>query len=183
VTVAQATAISPDVYVAEDRIVQVGQSDVEFLKEQVHRSERKRVRLCAHKDLEDRLQEMVIVFAAGTYIRPSRHINKEESVHIVEGLADFVFFDETGRITEVIPLGDYASARQFYCRTPESMYHTMLVRSDVLVVQETTQGPFRRSDTLFAPWAPEDHDTAAVGKYIMRLAIEVDEFLRRKGKP
>lgn len=178
----RAKVMTPDVYVAQQQIVNVRRADVEFLKNRVHGSPRRRVRLCAHEDTEDRLQEMVITFARGSYIRSSYHVNKEESMHIIEGAADFVFFDEGGHTTEVVPLGDYASGRQFYCRTPEGAYHTLLIRSDVLVVQETTQGPFRRSDTIFAPWAPEDQDAAAVGKYMESLAMEADEFIRRKAK-
>ena len=168
--------ITPDVYVAHGPIVTVDCLDVEFLKERVQGSSRKRTRLCAHKDTDDRLQEMMIAFARGSYIRPSRHVNKEESIHIIEGAADFVLFDEDGRVREVIPLGDDSSGRQFYCRTPEGTYHTVLIRSDVLVVQETTQGPFRRSDTVFAPWAPEDGDAVSTEEYLRQLAREVDRL-------
>ena len=173
-------AINDAVYVAEDQIVNWGQSDVEFLKARAHQNDRKRVRLCAHKDIKDRLQEMVIAFARGSYIRPSKHIGKEESMHIIEGVADFIFFDEKGNITDVIPLGEFSSGRRFYCRTPEAVYHTLLIQSDVLVIQETTQGPFTRSDTIFATWAPEDQDATTVEKYMKRIATEVESFNRKK---
>ena len=176
----RAKAISADVYVADEPIVKVGRSAVQFLKERVLESGRKRVRLCAHKDIADRLQEMIIVFGKSSYIRPSRHIGKEESVHIIEGVAEFVFLDGDGRVTDAIPLGAFNSGREFYCRTPESVYHTLIIRSDIFVVQETTQGPFRRSDTTFASWAPEDSDAMAVGRYMTQLTGTVDEFLRLK---
>jgi cupin fold WbuC family metalloprotein len=174
-----AHATAPDVYISQDAIVSVGPPSVQFLTERVRASERKRVRLCAHKTVEDRLQEMVIAFSRGSYVRPSRHIGKEESIHIIEGLADFVFLDSSGAITAVIPLGPYGSGRAFYCRTPEGVYHTVLIRSDAFVVQETTQGPFKRSDTEFAPWAPADSQTEAVGPYLERLANEARQFLER----
>lgn len=177
---ARSKTINDAVYVAEEPIVCMSRNDAEFLKARVGQNERKRVRLCAHKDTEDRLQEMLIAFDRNSYIRPSKHINKEESMHIVEGIADFIFFDEEGNVTDVIPLGDYFSGRRFYCRTPDSVYHTLLIRSDTFIIQETTQGPFQRSDTVFAPWAPQDQDTAGVGKYMECLAVKVKNFRSRQ---
>jgi cupin fold WbuC family metalloprotein len=172
----KAKAINNAVYIAEDQIVHIGQSDIEFLKSKAEQTDLKRTRLCAHKNIEDPLQEMIITFAQGSYIRPSKHIGKEESIHIIEGRAEFVFFDEEGNIIDVIPLGDFSSGREFYCRTPESTYHTVLIQSDRFVVQETTQGPFRKSDTLFAPWAPEDGDVAGVKQFIKNLILKVEQF-------
>lgn len=172
---------TPDVYIAEARFVSVDLGDIEFLKKRVHETPRKRVRLCAHKDTEDRLQEMFIVFARGSYIRPSYHVNKEESMHIVDGAADFVVFDSDGAVREVVPVGDDGTGRRFYCRTPEGEYHTLLIRSEVLAIQETTQGPFRRSDTVFAEWAPADDDVRAVRSYMAQITDRVDDFVRTHG--
>ncbi|MBX9633944.1 MAG: hypothetical protein K2X44_03095, partial [Magnetospirillum sp.] len=47
----------------------------------------------------------------------------------------------------------------YYFRLSESRYHTMVVRSDVVVYHEITGGPFNRADTQFAPWAPSDRDS------------------------
>ncbi len=170
-------ASSKEVYVADESIVSVGRPEMELLKERVRDNERKRIRLCAHKDIEDKLHEMFVVYVGETYVRPNNHLNKDESLHILEGSADFVFFDEVGNITDVIPLGGYASGRRFYCRVPESAYHTLLIRSDFFIFHETTRGPFRRSATVFAPWAPRENDLAAVGEYMERLARTVDVLL------
>jgi len=172
-------AVSEEVHIADERIVHLGRSDVESLKARVHATARKRIRLCAHKAVEDTLHEMFVVYVKETYVRPNKHLGKDESLHILEGMADFVFFDDAGNITEVVPLGDFSSGRQFYCRIPDSAYHTLLIRSDVIVIHESTPGPFERADTIFAPWAPEEVDVAAVEEYVARLA----SCLQSKEKP
>src|SRR3989338_2671222 len=173
----QTKAISKEVYVADERIVNLGAKEIEFLKSQVYQNERKRVRLCAHKNVEDKLHEMFVVYVKETYVRSNKHIKKEESLHIIEGAADFVFFDEEGNITNVVPLGNYSSGRQFYCRIPESVYHTFIIRSDIIVIHESTPGPFRREDTVFASWAPEEGDRIRVEKFMNELEKKVSDLV------
>ena len=169
--------ISKEVFYADEPLVNVGRQDIEFLKARVGDTEHKRIRLCAHKDVEDDLHEMFIVLSKETYIRPAKHLGKAESLHVVEGRADAVFFDERGSITQVIPLGDYSSGLRFYYRIGEPVYHTLLIRSDPFIFHETTRGPFRRADTVFAPWAPDERDVAAVGEYMERLARIIADIL------
>lgn len=175
----QTKSLSPEACVADESIVHIGRSDIDFLKQKVHASARRRTRLCAHKDTADRLHEMFVVYLKDTYIRPNKHIKKDESLHILEGSADFVFFDEKGCVIEVVPLGDYASGRQFYCRIPESIYHSFVMRSDSIVIHESTPGPFDRADTVFAPWAPEEGD-AAIGDFMKRVEAEAASFAGKR---
>jgi cupin fold WbuC family metalloprotein len=175
--------ISKEVFYADELLANVGHQDIEFLKARVGDTERKRIRLCAHKDVEDDLHEMFIVLSKETYIRPAKHLGKAESLHVVEGRADAVFFDEAGNVTDVIPLGNYSSGRRFYYRIAEPVYHTLLIRSDPFIFHETTRGPFRRSDTVFAPWAPEESDVVAVGEYMERLARKVANILLPQDDP
>jgi hypothetical protein len=72
-------------------------------------------------------------------------------------------------------MGPLASGRPFFYRIASPLFHTLLIRSSVLVFHETTGGPFRRSDTLFAPWAPEDGDPAAVTRFL----ADLEEHVRR----
>ena len=84
-----------------------------------------------------------------------------------------VVFDDNGRIEKLMELGDYASGRTFYYRMTEPSFHTLIIRSDVLVFHETTDGPFDRKDTLFASWAPEDGDADGVGRYLTDLEEKI----------
>jgi len=168
----------PEVFVADEHIVSVGKKEVDFLKSVVPTTERKRIRLCTHKELENGLHEMFVVYTNMTYVKPNQHIHKDESLHILEGEADFIFFDDHGNITEIIPLGDYNSGRQFYVRVPAFAWHSMVMRSETLVIHECIPGPFRREDTVWAPWAPMETDTAEVNKFIDRLKSSADAAQR-----
>ena len=172
-----------EVFYADEPIVRVGSPEIEFLKERAEQNERKRARLCAHTCTDDKLHEMVIVLKKEAYIRPHKHLNKTESFHIIEGMVDVVIFDEDGRIVDVVEMGDYSTARNLYYRLSDPYYHTVLIRSDFLVFHETTDGPFDRSKSIFAPWAPEETDYTAGREYTMRLTQEVESFLASGKRP
>ena len=160
-----------------DSVLGVGRTEIEYLKERAGQNRRKRMRLCAHRDVGDSLHEMFIVHQKDTYVRPHLHTNKSESLHVIEGSVDVVIFDDDGNINGVSRLGDYSSGLPFYHRVSDPRYHTLLIRSDTLVFHETTNGPFRKSDTTWAPWAPAQNDTGAQPTYMERLAREVEDFV------
>jgi cupin fold WbuC family metalloprotein len=168
--------VSSEVCIAEERIVKIGREEVDALKRFLAEAPRGRTRLCAHRDVGEALHEMLIALRRGVYIRPHRHLGKNESFHIVEGLVDVVVLDEGGSISEVVTMGDYGSGRNFYYRLSNPCYHTLLIRSEVLVVHETTSGPFRKEDTEFAPWAPEETDFVAAQEFMSNLSRGVDRF-------
>src|SRR6476469_6082628 len=102
-----------EVLYEEDRIVELdGQAIAELVK-RADRNPRQRIRICSHPGVEDKLHEMLIVHARGTYVRPHKHLGKSESFHVVEGVVDVVLFDDQGGITKIIPMGDYRSGAKF----------------------------------------------------------------------
>jgi cupin fold WbuC family metalloprotein len=165
--------INDEVYVAEDRIVRIGQEWMTFLKESAVASLRRRARICAHRSNEDRLHEMLIAICADSYIRPHKHLGKSESFHIVEGIVDIVVFDDDGAIREVIALGDATSGRSFFYRLSDSLFHTLLIRSEVLVVHEVTNGPFQRDEAVLAPFAPPEDRREEARAYIAAVSRAV----------
>ena len=166
-----------EVLFADDRIVEVRREDVGVLKWRAEANQRKRIRLCGHPGVDDALHEMFIVHRKDTYVRPHKHLNKVESLHVIEGSVDIVIFDEGGNVVRVSRLGDYSSGWPFYHRLGEPLYHTLLVSSDTLVFHETTTGPFMAEDTAWAPWAPEASDGTGQTAYLKRLSHAVDHFL------
>jgi cupin fold WbuC family metalloprotein len=168
--------ISEEVLVAENSVVQVERTLFDTLKMQAAKSPLHRARLCTHKDAQDRLHEMFIVLARPVYIRPHRHFHKTESFHVMEGSSVFFFFDDAGAIEQVIPVGDAASGRPFYIRNDDSRFHTHLITSDFLVFHEITNGPFNRADTIYAPWAPEETDSAAILTFVEKLRSAAAQF-------
>jgi len=168
--------VGEEVYYPDEAIVKLRHHDIAALQEQAKKNMRQRTRLCAHQNIDDKLHEMFIVHARGAYIRPHKHLGKSEAFHLIEGTVDVVIFDELGDIVEVIRMGEFASGHYFYFRISHSHYHTLLIRSEVLVFHEITSGPFRKSDTIFAPWSPDESDLAAVTAFMQRLQLTVEKF-------
>lgn len=169
--------INDEVFVAEDAIVRCDDSDLEFLKRQARATPRKRARICAHKSNDDPLHEMLIVIAAASYIRPHRHPCKSESFHVVEGEVDVAVFDDAGAITEVIQLGPRGSGRNFFYRLSHSAFHTLLIRSEYLVIHEVTNGPFDPAGSVQADFAPPETDVSAALLYMQKVATDVAKYL------
>ena len=170
--------VSDEVYVALDPIVQWGDEEVAFVKRCAAASPRKRARICAHRSNDDSLHEMIIAIAAASYIHPHRHLDKAESFHVVEGEVDVAVFDEAGAVVDVIELGARGSGRRFYYRLSHSAFHTLLIRSDFLVVHEVTNGPFAPERTLLAPFAPAEKEQDAARAYMQTVAGQVAGFKR-----
>lgn len=168
--------VNDEVFIALDQIVKVGQEELAFLKLQAAGNLRKRARICAHKTNDDALHEMLIAISAKSYIHPHKHLGKSESFHIVDGLVDVVVFDDQGEITEIIELGDARSGRNFYYRLSESAFHTLLIRTDFLVVHEVTSGPFLREKTVLATFAPVEESVAEAAQYMQQVAVRVAAF-------
>jgi len=171
--------ISEEILYAEEEIVTLDSQTIEFLKEKAKKNKRKRVRLCTHKDTDALVHEMIIVHSKGTYVEPHMHINKSESFHVIEGLVDLFFFDENGKVIKIISMGDRSSGKIFYHRISEPIYHTLIVKSDMVVFQETTKGPFNRSDTIWASWAPDEGNEEAV-KVFMNQLMNTNELTVKK---
>jgi cupin fold WbuC family metalloprotein len=174
--------VNDEVFVAEDAIVRCGDTDIEFLKRQAQSAPRKRARICAHKTNDDPLHEMLIVIAAASYIRPHRHPRKSESFHIVEGEVDVAVFDDSGAITDVIQLGPPGSGRNFFYRLSHSAFHTLLIRSDFLVIHEVTNGPFDPAGSVQADFAPAETDLPAARTYMQKVAADVARYLSEQSK-
>ena len=166
-----------EVFFSIDPVVKVDYSEIETLKDRSKRNKRKRIRLCAHNSVIDGLHEMFIVHTKETYVKPHKHLNKAESLHVIEGLVDIIIFDDEGAIIDVFQMGDYLSGKKFYQRISDSYYHSMIIRSEFLVFHEVTSGPFRRSDTVFPNWAPEEEDTNATKNFMNQLSHSAISFL------
>lgn len=167
------TKQNEEVLIAAEPVVSVNRADVAELVAQALRNARGRMRLCAHSTPESKVHEMLIVHTRETYVRPHKHVAKSESFHIIQGTAEVILFSDSGDIAQVIPMGDCASGRAFYYRLSEELYHSLVITSDVLVFHEVTSGPFIRSETMLAPWAPDENDPAAVQAFMERIRKRV----------
>jgi hypothetical protein len=170
--------INNEVFVAEDAIVRLGSEEIAFLKRQAQISPRKRARICAHKSNDDALHEMVIAISADSYIHPHRHVGKAESFHIIDGEVDVAVFEDEGKLSDVIQLGPPGSGRSFYYRLSHSAFHTLLIRSEFLIVHEVTNGPFDRDQTVLASFAPTEDRSEEARSYMKKVSMRVAEYLK-----
>ena len=168
--------INNEVFYTEKKISQIKDSDIAFLKDNIKNTKKKRIRICTHLNEKDGAHEMFIALSNETYIRPHKHFNKSESLHVLEGSADVVFFDDEGKIINIIPLSVASSNSCFYYRINEPIYHTFIIKSKIFIFHETTQGPFRKSDTIYAPWSPKEIDYDKIVKFVSELKESVKTF-------
>ncbi|MFL9880074.1 WbuC family cupin fold metalloprotein [Herbaspirillum rhizosphaerae] len=158
-----------EVIYSDLEIVTASREDIGHLEDLSSKNPRKRIRLCAHNTPENALHEMLIIHERTAYVRPHKHPGKSESMHVISGRVDLVIFDDAGEVAQVIEMGDYASGLTFYERIEKPVFHTLIIRSDVLVFHETTNGPFQLGTTEFPDWAPDGSDAAAAERYIRNL--------------
>lgn len=165
--------LSQEIYLAPGPINTIGRAEIDFLKGIVAGSAKGRVRICTHQANEDKLHEMFIAIMPGSYIRPHRHPDKSEAFHIVHGTVDIVIFDAAGGVERVVALSAENKELPFYYRMSDSLFHTLIIKSDLLVVHEITNGPFVAGETVFAPFAPADDQPAEGARFMTALRNSV----------
>ena len=167
------TEIGEGIYQSNLEIVKISEHDINFIKEVAKTTPRKRARICAHQSNQHALHEMMIAICADSYIHPHRHIGKSESFHVIEGEVDVVVMSDNGGIKEVVELGDSKSNRNFYYRLSNAYFHTLIIKSDLLVVHEVTNGPFLPTETELASFAPQESESEAANEYMSSLMKQV----------
>lgn len=168
--------LNNEVFYAVKKITEINNKDILFLKSNVNKTRRKRIRICTHLNQKNRLQEMFIALSKKTYIRPHKHLNKSESLHVIYGSADVVFFNNLGKVKKIISLSKSKKLCSLYYRVSEPTYHTFIVKSDCFIFHETTQGPLKKSDSLFAPWSPKETEVAKIKLFKQKIIEEVKKF-------
>ncbi len=165
--------LTPNILASQSPSLVITHAHIEDLKQRASASPLQRARILAHGSPQAPLHEMLIVQTQAVYVRPHRHHNKSESLHVIEGSARIVFFDDAGTIEESIDVARAASGAPFYLRTATPRWHTHLVLSPYFVFQEVTGGPLISEDTEFAPWAPDENDRTAVDTFMINLAKQL----------
>jgi cupin fold WbuC family metalloprotein len=152
---------NPEVLYPDEDIVFLNSADLQELKRLAVLNPSGRIRLCAHPSVGDRLHEMFIVHTQDCYVRPHKHIEKSESMAILEGAVDVVLFHDDGAVKQVISLGAANSGLIFYQRLPKNVYHMLIIKTEFLVFHEIISGPFLRENSIFPDWAPVESGEAA----------------------
>lgn len=159
---------SSEVCLSNQDIISMRYSNIDELKKIADQNFRRRVRFCSHSSASEPVHEMVIVHPQYAYVRPHKHLGKSESMLVMEGEVDYIIFDDTGNLKNLVSMGDYRSGKPFYQSIRTDLYHTLIIHSPWLVFLETTKGPFLREDTIFAPWSPDDSDSSSIKAFLNR---------------
>jgi cupin fold WbuC family metalloprotein len=165
--------LAPNILASKTSSLVITQTVIDDLKHRASASPLKRARILAHGDPQAPLHEMLIVQTKAVYVRPHRHHGKSESLHVIDGSAKIVYFNDVGNIEETLDVGPSNSNDPFFLRTDSPRWHMQIVLTPYFVFHEVTNGPFRREDTEFAPWAPDENDAPTVEAYLSGLSVRL----------
>jgi cupin fold WbuC family metalloprotein len=160
---------APGILMASTDILSTGPEIVQLLKQKAAENPLMRARLCAHRENDDPLHEMLIALQRGVYIRPHRHGVKSESMHAIEGRFLVVLFSDDGAIERVVDLAPPGESESFFYRLSVNHFHTVIPLSPTVVFHETTNGPYHRRQTEFAPWSPHEDEAAKAADFMSSL--------------
>ena len=147
--------VSDGVFYSTEKIIFVCTNLIEFLKRDAINTSLLRSRLCAHPDPLADQHDMTIVTHHSSYVAPHRHKNKSETLLVLEGEMQLLVFSESGECILKKNMGSYESGDTFFYRMPTGTFHSMIVKSEWLVFQESTRGPFDILETDYPEWAPK----------------------------
>jgi len=165
------TKESDEVLYTKESITTLTAMDLDELKKMAKLSPRKRIRICSHSHKNDKVHEMIIYHPKGTYVRPHKHIGKDESFHLISGEIDCIVFDSQGSVIKVFSMGDYLSGKAFYYRIPANTYHTQIFKKDTFF-HEVAEGPFISEESIVANWSPDEKETDIVKNYMSQISIK-----------
>ena len=139
----------------------------------VARETHENARLSLHQSPDASFHEMVIYQHADRIHPPKKHLHKDKSFHIIEGVLAVLIFDESGAMTDCCLLD---GKRRHMYRVAAGIYHADIPITDHVIHHESTMGPFvRATDSIFAPWAPADTDQSALDAYRRHLLAQIDK--------
>jgi cupin fold WbuC family metalloprotein len=146
------------------------------------RLDRRRTHHNVHESPSDPIQRLFVAADRGSYFRPHRHPTKWEFAVVIRGRFEVVLLDDSGCVTERLPVGPGAAAVGF--EIPANAWHTWVPTDDGSVFVEVKPGPYdARSAAEFAAWAPPE-GSPDVGRFLEALrAARVGDQLGRRTMP
>ena len=163
-------------YVIQNKkdLVFLSKKIINRIKRKALSNKKKRARICLHKDLSDKTNEMIIALNKKSFVPPHIHPDsKSESYHIIEGRMNIYIFRPNGKLFKVIQMGEKNSKKYFFYRMCKGFYHMPLSQSEWCVYHETYSGPFKKSkDVKFPKWAPNEEDRKGVLNFLREHNIK-----------
>ncbi|MEI7909704.1 MAG: WbuC family cupin fold metalloprotein [Verrucomicrobiota bacterium] len=108
-----------------------------------------------HPQLEDPVQRLLNALEPWTYIRPHKHVTKEESFVLLRGTVLAVVFNDDGSIRDHFILN--SASGNLGLEFEENSFHMLTSLESGSVVYEIKEGPFvPHTEGSSAPWAPHE---------------------------
>ncbi len=133
-------------------VITVTPKMIEELVQIAEASPLQRARYCLHPDDASSVQEMVIVITRLCDVRPHRHLGKAETFYLLSGEMDVTLYDDEGKATCRLELGDQASGKARSFRLAGNRWHSVRSVTPYVVFSEVTEGPFSPSHSEFPSW-------------------------------
>ena len=149
---------SNEVFFIRGNLIQIDKKIISDLVLKCEKSNKKKSRYCFHKDKNSKVQEMIICHKKDYYVRPHKHLDKDESIFVIKGKAKAVFFNNNGDIKKISKLGNFNTNRTFYYKLNSKFFHTLIIQSRYFIFHEVSEGPFKKNKTQFADWSPKKNN-------------------------
>ena len=148
----------PEVIKNTEELFFVNNDNINEVKDEAQKSSKHLARLLMHLSHEDLVQEMLIAMSSGCLVMPNRAIGHSESLQLLGGELLLVIFDDFGRIIQRVKMGQIGSDNPYMYRFNSTPWHTMIPLSEIVVVHEIIQGPFKNSSEKQPEWLPKNTD-------------------------
>jgi len=160
----------PEVIKNSENLLFVDHELVENIKDEARKSSRLIARLLMHLSHEDPVQEMLIAMCRDCVVVPNRAVGQSESLQVVEGEMLLILFAENGEVIQHVEMGSPGSSKAFLYRFASTPWHTMIPLTDMVVVHESLQGPFKKSSESLPEWVPTDAD--GMKHFLKEIAVQ-----------
>lgn len=131
----------------------LGNYQITKLRENIVDSKERQGRICCHQHDSSMMQEMFLSFDQGTTFPIMKHLDKSESLLVLDGSLVYRIYDDFGEIIGQVSMHGFqmkncSASDPFYIWINRDTFHSPLVNSTALLAKETTSGPFKPSDTV-----------------------------------
>ena len=107
-------------------------------------------RICLHSNPENSLHDMIILeYLNKKCKKPHKHLEKDESLQMLEGEMEVFIFNEHGKLIDKTLLD---TKNNLIYRNGRGLYHVWLPTIEFAIYRETKQGPFKQEDNIPPKW-------------------------------
>ena len=131
---------------------------------------KKNLRLNLHNKNNDSFHNMIIFQWKGTYIRPHKHLYKEETCHMIEGKQQIIILDDNGLNIDNCNL---SVDENIIYRINKNTYHTSYIISEYVIFHESKPGPYLgNEDSIYPLWSPSSNNKLEQKEYMYKIYSE-----------